>query len=80
MIVPKAAMHKYHFTPGDENNIGFAGKLLGVQSIPIAHSVNQPPDTHFWVSVRAPNATHAFAALTGIEVIDHVELLLHFFV
>jgi len=44
MVVPEAAVKKDHFFPAWKSQIRFAGQVLSVQPVAVAHSVNNAPN------------------------------------
>jgi hypothetical protein len=55
MTVPKASVHKDGNPMLRKNYIGFSGKILSVQAVPVAHFVEHRSDAQFWLGVAAPN-------------------------
>jgi hypothetical protein len=74
MLVPEAAMHKNCLLPATENQIGFAGEILGMEPIAVPHTVHKAPDEHLRRGVLAVDVPHIFGAAFGGERIHHYTL------
>jgi len=47
-------------------DIGLAGKITPVEAKSESSGVQQPPDSHLWLSVLGTDARHQCAALSGL--------------
>jgi hypothetical protein len=63
--MPKAAVHENDLSAGDEDKIRLSEKVLSVQSITIAHGVNETALDQFRSSVFVANRLHAGFAPQG---------------
>jgi hypothetical protein len=62
MLVPEAAVNKYHFPAGRKDDIGFSRKIFAMQAESVTEVVNQPAERKLWTRVFAADAPHVGAA------------------
>lgn len=75
MSVPETSMDKDHGTIAGENDIGMAWKILRMETIAQAHSVQAPPDDEFRARVLRTDRCHVPTPLfRGVNVHHEVRL------
>lgn len=62
MLMPETPMHEDHLLAGPEDKVGFAGKILGVEAVAVAHPVNERPDQHLGLHARRTDGGHVAGA------------------
>ena len=58
MLMPETPMHEDHLLAGPEDKVGFAGKVLGVEAVAVAHPVNEGPNHHLRLHARRADGGH----------------------
>jgi len=58
VLVPKAAVYENGFEFGAKDNIRFAWKVFGMQSVAKAKSKKKSSDDHFWSRIPSMDARH----------------------
>jgi hypothetical protein len=71
MLVPEAAMNKYHFPAGRKNDIGFSWKILAMQAESVTEAVNQPAEHKLWTRIFTADAPHVGAATICRKIVRH---------
>jgi hypothetical protein len=62
MLMPEAAMHKYHLLPRREDQVWFAREIRAVQTKAVAEAVYEFAECQFRTCVLAPDARHVGTA------------------
>ena len=62
VLMPEAAPHFYDLVEPSKNEIGLAWKVCNVESVAVAHPVNETAHNHLWLHTLAPNLAHVFTA------------------
>jgi hypothetical protein len=71
MLVPEAAMNKYHFPAARKNDIGFSRKIFAMQAEPVTEAVNQAAECNLWIRVFAGDTPHVGASVFCRKLICH---------
>jgi len=61
--MPKTSVDENDFTSVWEHDVGAAGKIAPVKSVPEADREHQPPDQQFRFRVRRAHPAHPLASL-----------------
>ena len=56
--VPEATMHKYAYSPSDEDKIGFSGQRWNMKAVSAPGRMQISTDKQFWLRVLAANPRH----------------------
>ena len=75
VAMPEAAMDENDFSVRGEYEIGTARQGAEVETITVAHGVDQPPDNHFGLCVPATNSGHVERALDVSVDVRHLPVL-----
>lgn len=79
MLMPEASVHKDHLAARRKYKVGLARKILAMQPITVAHSVDKAANQHFGLHALALDAPHVFGAVLGGELVHHRQLVNHAF-
>ena len=69
VLVPKATVHKYDFSPAGKNDIRTSGKRLSMQTISEAFGMDQPTDKQLRPGVFASYSRHHPASMFWREAV-----------
>lgn len=72
MLMPKTPVYEDHLPTRPEHEIWFAGKMFSMQTVTVAHAVDNPADGHFRGRISALDRLHVIAAIYGTEMINHI--------
>jgi len=71
VLVPKATMHKDHFSAWPEDQVRLARQVLSVESIPVPKPMDELPHHKLRSRIPALDASHVLAALRDRNAINH---------
>jgi hypothetical protein len=74
VAVPEASVNKDHDFESGKRQIGTAGEVFAMKSVPVAGRVHSSPHNHFGARVFGSNTGHDFASgffVHGVDQGDH---------
>ena len=72
MLMPKAAVHEYHFLAGREHEIGPAKQIALMQAVTVTHLVNHFAYRHFRGHSLRSNCAHIRATRLARQFVHGV--------
>jgi hypothetical protein len=71
--MPKTSVYKDDLSSARECQVGMTREITAMETVAIAHPVNNAPDHHLRLRVLAPNQRHLGTA-GGVYLVAHGEL------
>jgi len=63
VLVPEAPVDEDYLLSRPKDKIGITRQVTGMETISVAHAMDQPPDCHFRFGISISDTGHAFATL-----------------
>jgi hypothetical protein len=64
VLVPETPVDEDYLLPGAENKVRVARYVTSVETIAVAHAMNQTTDDHFWFRVSVTDPGHPLASFS----------------
>ena len=78
MGMPETAVNEDHGPELRQRDVGFAGQILAVQPVAIAHPVQSTSNQHLRLRIRAFNRSHVAATLLRRVYVRHAWIAVSF--
>ena len=70
MSMPEAAVDEYRLAAQSEGEVRSSWEVMGVETVPIAHSMHESPNLQLRLGVLRADTCHPFAALAGGQRVE----------
>lgn len=74
MSVPETPMNQNYFSSRRKDYVRFSRQILLVEFVPVAVTVQQSSDYHFWLSIFLADSAHVYAPLLWSESVCHISV------